>query len=551
MNLDNITLQGFILALFIRDDGERFLLGSGAYEFKSKQLHFTANTYQNDIVEVQGNDGLLLAGQVRRPETQTFEGYIGDATVSKTNIEAYREQFLAFFRKDYYYKVVYIFPDGTAIQRRKGFIVNAPEVKELWQVFPEYSVGLNFEDINYYTYAEDDSGQEIYGKSAILPLSTQGIKGGLMWDEYGAINQEIGWTGDVTVSGSELEIDNTLNYKVPFSDVKLYGKTTQSGVPSITHTAPIEGVKGIQTIDITDGVNTDTYTIDFDIYELHKIGQFQDIIYKDGADWKKQREIDRITIGTLYLSQSLSNTIIVMTPPVNLGTISAAALAGRALCDRLPIGGSDINRILGTDNGRILIQLSKSVASNITQAQNVLNGTQIYYGRENPVTITLSGDILTGLNALAGGELFIGQNTITVTPPSSAQKAILELTYYTEAVNGEGFVWEAGTGGGPTTLSIQAIDNVYPIWEIEGPAINPQLSNLTTNTTLTYTGAVNAGQILKIDMVNKLATINGTSVIGNLSGDWIYFKPGENRITYTTLNNDAIPSTIYWQEIVG
>ena len=44
MNLDSITPQCFIMALFIRDDGERFLLGTGAYQFNKKQLHFAANT---------------------------------------------------------------------------------------------------------------------------------------------------------------------------------------------------------------------------------------------------------------------------------------------------------------------------------------------------------------------------------------------------------------------------------------------------------------------------------------------------------------------------
>ena len=118
MNLDSIETKCFILSLFIRDDGQRFLLGSGAYEFKKDQLHFAANTFQNDIVEVQGDDGTLLAGQVRRASTQVFDGYIGDATVSKSGIEEYRRDFFAFFRKNHFYTVVYIFSDGTAIQRR-------------------------------------------------------------------------------------------------------------------------------------------------------------------------------------------------------------------------------------------------------------------------------------------------------------------------------------------------------------------------------------------------------------------------------------------------
>ena len=305
MNLDQIQKQGFILALFIRDDGERFLLGSGAYEFNQKQLHFAANSFANDIVEVQGNDGVFLAGQVRRAASQKFDGYIGDSTVPRMQIEVYRRNFIKFFKKNYYYKVVYIFHDGSAIQRRQGFIVDAPEVKEIYQLFPEYHIALNFEDVNYYTYYENSEGEEVYGKYASIPVTASSAQGGLIWDGY-------------------------------------------------------------------------------------------------GATWD------------------------------NIGAI-----------------------------------------------------------------------------------------------------------------------WEESSGGGPTSITVDSIDNVYPIWEVTGPTENPELTVLTTGTTLTYTGSITSSQVLRIDMFNQTATLNGVSVIGNVSGDWAYFAPGNNRVTYTTDHVSSPASTIYWQEIVG
>lgn len=305
MNLNDIKTQCFILSLFIRDDGERFLLGSGAYSFNEEQLHFVANTFSNDIVEVQGNDGVFLAGQVRRPQTQVFDGYIGDATVKKSDIETYRRNFLKFFRKNHYYTVVYIFKDGSAIQRQRGFIVDAPQVQEIFQLFPEYHVGLSFEDVNYYVYLEDSDGNEIFGKSVNIPFTGVVTGGGLVWDEYGVV-----WDAN-------------------------------------------------------------------------------------GAEW------------------------------------------------------------------------------------------------------------------------------------------------------------EAEGAGGPTTLTIDSIDNVYPMWEITGPATNPKLVDITTDTTMVYNGTISPGQVVTIDMNKKTAFLNGISVIGNVSGDWIYLNPGNNRITYTADNNDAIASKVYWQEIVG
>lgn len=305
MNLADINTQCFILALFIRDDGERFLLGSGAYEFVKEQLHFTANTYQNDIVEVQGDDGVFLAGQVRRGTAQNFDGYIGDATISKADVENYRKEFFAFFRKDFYYTVVYIFPNGTAIQRRKGFIVDAPEAKELYEYYPKYHIAMNFEDVNYYSYSEDAEGQETYTKSATIELSSGAVTGGLVWDEY-------------------------------------------------------------------------------------------------GATWD------------------------------NVGAI-----------------------------------------------------------------------------------------------------------------------WEEGSGAGPTTVTVDSIDKVYPIWVVTGPAINPQLTNITVGISLNYAGNVATGQQLIVNMFDKTAKLNGTSVVSHLSGDWAYFNPGNNRVTYTTNNSTAPASLIQWQEVVG
>lgn len=161
MNLDQIQAKCFIMTLFIRDDGERFLLGDGGYEFKDSQLHFTANSVASDIVEVQGGNGVLLAGQVQRSSVQAFDGYIGTFGISRAKTEQLRTDFYNFFITDHFYTAVYILPSGAAVQRRRGFIVEAPEVRELFQMSPEYHVGLNFEEVDYLPYTEDDAGAEV------------------------------------------------------------------------------------------------------------------------------------------------------------------------------------------------------------------------------------------------------------------------------------------------------------------------------------------------------------------------------------------------------
>lgn len=218
MNLNEIEAKCFIMALFIRDDGLRFLLGSGAYEFKDSQLMFAGNTIENDVVSIQGNDGYMLAGQVRRPSTQVFDGYIGDASVPKSEVEGYRRDFMAFFQKNHFYTVVYVMADGSAIQRRRGFLVDAPTSQELWQMYPEYHVALNFEDVNYYKYSENDDGEETYAKSADIGLAKVQY-GGLIWDN----NSEI----EISGSGTNITLAGTMDGGA-IESVEMYGDTEQT-----------------------------------------------------------------------------------------------------------------------------------------------------------------------------------------------------------------------------------------------------------------------------------------------------------------------------------
>lgn len=196
----------YILALIKRDDGERLLLGSGYYEFTAGQKHFNPNQFANDVVELQGTDGQLLAGQVRRSTSQVFEGIIGDGTTSKEIVEQKRREFFLFFRKQHHYTVVYIMPDGTAIKRERGYITEAPAVQELYQFQPKWRVALAFEDVNYYSYAEDDQGQEIYSFEATLALANIS-DGGLVWDDKGATSDTYVHTGK-----NKLDIDRGFVY---------------------------------------------------------------------------------------------------------------------------------------------------------------------------------------------------------------------------------------------------------------------------------------------------------------------------------------------------
>lgn len=850
MAIQGVDTKCYILALFVRDDGERFLLGSGHYEFKDTQMHFAANAIQNDIVEVQGNDGFLLAGQVRRPGTQSFDGYVGDGTMSKEETESYRRQFFSFFRKNFFYKVIYVFSDGTAIQRKSGFLVDDPTVEELYQMYPEYHVALNFEDVNYYSYSEDEEGQEQYAKEATIDTSSMRATGGLVWDNIGVVWEDTQWGGEQTASGTEITVQNEMNVSSIVDDIRLYGNTEQQtysgknllNLPDTVHTenqirwtvsnsihavgqgttasnavsylntattinfditgnftfsisqaitaplyirfysssnanlgqiaistgdtsktgtipsgavsyrillAPtpnttydidiylqlekssqpsaiepyvggipspnpdypqeVQTVTGEQTVSVTGknlyyldtaphfssnaayidvvyGVNditieavgtggaqyagavtteldpTKTYTLsgtatkiaetsntrvaywtsddgstwnltptiaftetlsagqtydfsfqvtgskyyrfgfynantatvtlgtktkysniqleagstasDFTPYrtpqsylisigstELCMISDYQDYIYKSGDDWYLHKEIGKVVFnGTetwgqvnsyAYFSTTINSDLI---KPLNIYSLPLILSNYYSPASRSNLYDSTVDYGIGIHENtpnRILIRNKDytSIPAFTTWLSN--HNTTVYYPLATPTDTIITDNTLIGqLNALGAMRLFIGENNLAIQATGTNLPAPLSFKYYT-TVAMTGAVWEEGGSGGATVVEVDSITNTYPIWRVKGPAVNPQLSVINTNTTIRYTGTVTSTQTLEIDMFNKTAKLNGVSVIGNVSGDWVSLAPGTNRVIYTAENADAQPSTIEWQEVVG
>lgn len=204
MAIFSLSSAQYIYALFIRDDGEKFVLGVDNYPFSEKQQHFKANTISNDTIELQGVDGVLLAGQVERASTQDFDGYVGDPGMKKLETEQLRRDFFQFFAKNHKFTVVYVLSDQKAIKRQRGFLVDAPEVKEIDQNSPQYHIAMGFEDVNYYSYDEDAAGHEIFANSVDI-VRTDEVSGGAEWDTKGLVWDNIGISFE-DGSGGELVI---------------------------------------------------------------------------------------------------------------------------------------------------------------------------------------------------------------------------------------------------------------------------------------------------------------------------------------------------------
>ena len=119
--------------------------------------------------------------------------------------------------------------------------------------------------------------------------------------------------------------DNLLWGRLAY-DTKYAGDSEQDGTPTPDVPVAIQVVTGEQTVTISDGVNSDDYTISLGTIELAKIGDYQDYIYKSGDDWYVHKTLGKYTFdGSETIAYNTSNKGFTITP-----TNTATYLAGIA-----------------------------------------------------------------------------------------------------------------------------------------------------------------------------------------------------------------------------
>ena len=115
-----------------------------------------------------------------------------------------------------------------------------------------------------------------------------------------------------------------------------------------------------------------------------------------------------------------------------------------------------------------------------------------------------------------------------------------------DSVGGE---WEAGSGG-VQTINIDSTQNVYPVWTVEGPCVNPVLQNNTTDTVATYNGTVSSGQTLVVDFESGTAYLNSALVTRYVNG-LVSLAPGNNTVGFNSDGGATENSTVSWNNIIN
>ena len=313
-----------------------------------------------------------------------------------------------------------------------------------------------------------------------------------------------------------------------------------------------------------------SYTVDLDTLELCKIGTYQDKIYKSGDDWYVWKEVGKVVLTgtsgenwTTIANRNNGSTFYAQTAVVDstiLGVTGNYAISdhfspldglwGDSESEGLWSYGAQADhklrfRIFKTSLSSVDIDGFKSWLSS--------NNTIVYYALATPTDTKITdADLIADLEALAGADCYKEQTNFTVTAGGLPGILAVEAEYYTsggeewDSVGGE---WEVGTGG-VQTINIQSTQNVYPIWTVEGPCVNPLLQNNTTDTVAVYNGTVASGQTLVVDFEAGTAHLNSALVTKYVTG-LVSFAPGENTVGFNSDGGTTETSTISWNNIIN
>ena len=112
-------------------------------------------------------------------------------------------------------------------------------------------------------------------------------------------------------------------------------------------------------------------------------------------------------------------------------------------------------------------------------------------------------------------------------------------------------------GMGNTVVNNEGTTNYYPVFEIIGPFTAPfTITNQTTNQSFTLDQNIEMNEFIEIDMNQKTVMSGGVSISADIAVDseWIYLKPGLNRIIFESgdPNSDNTYITVVWKsQLIG
>lgn len=250
--------------------------------------------------------------------------------------------------------------------------------------------------------------------------------------------------------------DNTLSGTI-FTNERLYAQLEEGSTstnfekyvggypsPSPDYPQPVKVVTGNNTINVSDGTNSENYYLNLGSIDLCKIGEYQDYIYKDNGNWYKKSYIGKIVLnGSESWGYGGSSTPNVFYTTV----ITDYATSNNIPYSNYYIGNTNVNGASGMS----------SLANNTIAFINVSGGTtpRFYIKDTN---YTLSADLKTWLGT---HNLIVYYALITPTDTQITDETLItQLESLNNAMSFDGTNYissEYATGNAPVIISASAL----------------------------------------------------------------------------------------------
>jgi len=220
--------------------------------------------------------------------------------------------------------------------------------------------------------------------------------------------------------------------------------------PNPDYPQDVQVVTGTQTVTISDGVNSQDYTVNLGSIELCKIGTYQDYIYKSGDDWYVHKEIWKIIAdgSTVWTkSQYGTNNYSFVPSPTSLSGDLIQTLNNKILIFSDKFTGVSYND--RTSSMQNITYTAGNLPPSLWIRNNRFDTVEdltafcastpitFYYVLATATDTQITDSTLIGqLNALYNAKMLAGQTNFAVSSVSPNLPAILDITVFNANAQG-------------------------------------------------------------------------------------------------------------------
>ncbi|MEE0888129.1 MAG: hypothetical protein U0L97_02855 [Candidatus Saccharimonadaceae bacterium] len=174
---------------FIRDDGEMLSFdGQELYLAKDNVLLVRPdpNTTSVEYTEADG-------GEMVRQHNSTYEQPVNGLLIPRSSDYWDLSMTLArFFQINHTFKIIYVKKDGSMFAISDAWISTGLQIVPVpHETYSSWTITLTVGNSDWYEYAEDSQGHEIYSNTVTLPLIGN-TTGGENWDAVGTVWNNVG-----------------------------------------------------------------------------------------------------------------------------------------------------------------------------------------------------------------------------------------------------------------------------------------------------------------------------------------------------------------------